>query len=233
MAKRQSPMRQASLRTAARPSAGRRVLRTAPRRMSWRGRLAIAGALTVPALLGWGALARQFAPRSNSSQSRFDAIIVLGTPADSDGNPTPTQLARVGEAVREYEKGVAPRLILTGGAARNRFVEAQVMAETAHAEGIPTSAIYLEPEAQDTIQNACYSVRMMKAHGWRSAEVVSSPAHLPRAGLIFSRMPIAWRSHAAPPLAPDTSLSAAATVWETLKTVRYLVWARQMERCEP
>jgi hypothetical protein len=48
--------------------------------------------------------------------------------ADSDGNPTPTQLARVTEAVHEYERGVAPRLILTGGAVLNRFVEARVMA---------------------------------------------------------------------------------------------------------
>ena len=86
------------------------------------------------------------------------------------------------EGVREYERGVAPRLILTGGAAHNQFVEARVMARTAEAQGIPASAIFVEPEARDTIQNACYSVRIMKAHGWRSAEVVSSASHLPRAG---------------------------------------------------
>lgn len=184
-------------------------------------------------LLGWAALARRLAPTSNTGLSRFDAILVLGTPADAEGNPTPLQLADVGEAVREYERGVAPRLVFSGGAVHNRFVEAQVMAETAHAEGVPNSAIYLEPEARDTIQNACYSVRILKAHGWTSAEVIGNPAHLPRAGLIFSHMPIAWRSHAAPPLAPDASVSAAASLVEILKTVRYLVWARPMERCEP
>jgi uncharacterized SAM-binding protein YcdF (DUF218 family) len=186
------------------------------------------------ALLAWGAIARQFAPTSNTSLSRYDAIIVLGSPADEDGNPTPIQLARVTEAVHEYGRGVATRLILTGGAAHNRFVEARVMARTAQAQGIPESAIFVEPESRDTIQNACFAKCIMKAHGWRSAEVISSPYHLPRAGLIFSRLPLEWRTHAAPPLSPESAVSSyVAAVIETLKTVRYLVWTRQTERCEP
>ena len=147
---------------------------------------------------------------ANTSLTRFDAIIVLGTPADSDGNPTPEQLARVTEGVREYERDVAPRLIFTGGAAHNRFVEAQVMARAAEAQGIPASAIFVEPEAKDTIQNACYAVRIMKAHGWRSAEVVSSASHLPRAGMIFSHLPLEWRTHAAPSLEPESAVYRGA-----------------------
>jgi uncharacterized SAM-binding protein YcdF (DUF218 family) len=184
-------------------------------------------------LLGWGVIVRRLAPTSNTSLTRFDVLIVLGYPADRDGNPKPTQLARVTEAVREYERGVAPRLIFTGGAVLNRFVEARVMARAAQAQGIPESAIFVEPEASDTIQNACYAVRIMKAHGWRSAEVVTSASHLPRAGLVFSGLPLEWRMHAAPPLGPEPAVySSAATAFETLKTVRYLVWTRQLERCQ-
>ena len=117
-------------------------------------------------LLAWAALERTFAPTGNTKLTRFDAIIVLGSAADEDGNPTPRQLARVNEAVHEYERGVAPRLIVTGGAVANRFVEADVMARTAHAEGIPENAIFEESEARDTIRNACYAVRIMKEHGW-------------------------------------------------------------------
>lgn len=186
------------------------------------------------ALLAWGILARQFAPTGNTDLARFDAIIVLGYPADSDGNPRPEQLGHVNEAVREYERGVAPRLIFTGGAAHNRFVESQVMARTAHAEGIPQSVIYMDTQSQDTIQNACYAMRIMNQHGWRSAEVISGVHHLPRAGIIFSRLPLQWRAHVAPQITPDSPLTSATTVTlETLKTVRYLVWARQMEHCEP
>ena len=172
--------------------------------LSLRWRLALAGIALLLALLAWAALERQFAPTSNCSLTRFDAIIVLGTSVDKDDNPTPEQLARVTEAVHEYERGVAPRLIVTGGAVANHFVEARVMARTAQAQGIPASAIYMEPQARDTIQNIGYSMRIMKAHGWRSAEVVSVSSHLPRAGLMLSWLaehePLEWRTHAAPPL---------------------------------
>jgi uncharacterized SAM-binding protein YcdF (DUF218 family) len=196
--------------------------------------LILAAILLILCLLGWGVVARMMAPVSNTSLTRFDAIIVLGYPADSDGNPTPEQLARVTEAVHEYERGVAPRLILTGGAARNRFAEAQVMARTAQAQGIPESAIFVEPQARNTLQNACYAARIMKAHGWRSAEVVSSASHLPRAGIIFNGLPLEWRTHAAPPLEPEPAAYpwAVASV-ETLKTVRYLIWTRWTDGCEP
>jgi uncharacterized SAM-binding protein YcdF (DUF218 family) len=196
--------------------------------------LILAALLLIPGLLGWAVVARKMAPASNTARTRFDAIIVLGNPADSDGNPTPVQLARVTEAVHEYERGVASRLIVTGGAAHNRFVEARVMARTAQAQGIPESAIFIEPEARDTIQNACYSARIMKAHGWHSAEVVSSASHLPRAGIIFNRLPLEWRTHAAPPLEPESAAERRVGAFlEVLKTTRYLTWARWTERCEP
>jgi uncharacterized SAM-binding protein YcdF (DUF218 family) len=182
----------------------------------------------------WAILARRYAPTNNTSLTRFDAIIVLGTPADEDGNPTPLELERVTEAVHEYERGVAPRLIFTGGAAYNRFVEAQVMARVAVAQGIPASAIYIEPRAMDTIHNACYSLQIMQSHGWHSAEVVSSGFHLKRAGLIFSRLPLEWRTHEAPSIPPVSAAHQAAdSTVETLKTVRYLVWTRWSEHCEP
>jgi uncharacterized SAM-binding protein YcdF (DUF218 family) len=187
---------------------------------------------TLVAFYLWGAIARARAPASNTLLTRFDAIIVLGSPADGDGNPSPTQLARVTEGVHEYERGVAPRLILTGGAAHNRFVEAQVMARTAHAEGIPDAAIFVEGRAMSTVQNACYSARIMQEHGWRSAEVVSSASHLPRAGLIFGRLPLEWRTHAAPMLEPQSGFAAdEATFLETLKTVYFLIWGRWMDGC--
>jgi uncharacterized SAM-binding protein YcdF (DUF218 family) len=190
--------------------------------------------MAVLVLLAWGVIARQLAPASNTALTRFDAIIVLGTPADTDGNPTPSELARVNEAVHEYERGVAPRLIFTGGAAYNQFVEARVMAQAAHAQGIPESAIFVEPGSKDTIQNACYATRIMKAHDWHSAEVVSASSHLPRAGLIFSRLPLEWRTHAAPELSQaQAAYPIAASTVETLKTVRYLVWSRWVEHCEP
>lgn len=199
-----------------------------------RTRVILGAIVAIVAVFAWAILARHFARLSNSSLTRFDAIIVLGTSADRDGNPTPLELSRVTEAVHEYERGVAPRLIFTGAAVANKFVEAQIMAHAAEAQGIPASAVLVEPQARDTIQNACYSVRIMNQHGWHSAEVVSNAWHLHRAALIFSHTPIEWAMHASPPLEPESGTGNAGRAFsETLKTVRYLLWARQMEKCEP
>ena len=202
--------------------------------MSWRvlALLAVLGFLTVSFV--WAVLARLFAPTGTIAASRFDALIVLGSPADSDGNPKPTMLSRVSEGVREYERGVAPRMILTGGLDGHRFREAEVMARVAEAQGVPASAIFIEHDADDTIHNACYSARIMKAHGWRSAEVIANASQLPRAGIIFSHLPIDWRVHPAPLIEPrSASLRGYDTSLEILKTFRYLLYAHWSESCSP
>jgi uncharacterized SAM-binding protein YcdF (DUF218 family) len=197
------------------------------------GRVVLAGAALVIAMVAWAAIARALAPKGNTTQDHFDVLMVLGSPADADGNPTPTELARVTEAVNEYERGAAPRMIITGGPAHNQYVEAEVMARVAEAQGIPAGAIVEERTARDTMENTCDSLRIMRNHGWESAEVISSASHLPRAGLILSRLPLKWRTHAAPALEPEGPwLQGATTAVEILKTVRYLVWARQMDACE-
>lgn len=190
--------------------------------------------VVVALVLMSGFIARQHAPVSTTALTQFDAIIILGSPANSDGNPTPEILSRVTDGVHLYEHGIAPRLILTGGAPFNGYVEATVMARSARAQGIPESAIFIEPEAGNTMENACYSLRIMKAHGWKSAEVISSAAHVPRLGMVLSRLPMDWRIHAAQPIKPLTAFAAnTADVIESLKTVHYLLWSRWADRCRP
>ena len=104
-------------------------------------------------------------PRGNTSQAHFDTIIVLGCPSNPDGSPSPTERKRVLEGVGEYRRGVAPRLIMTGAAAHNKFVEADVMARFAVAQGVPADAVIEETHAHDTVQNAFYSVQIMQEHG--------------------------------------------------------------------
>lgn len=160
-------------------------------------------------------------PLSNTQATHFDAIIVLGYPAKKDGTPRPETRERVLEGVREYRAGVAPRMILTGGPAHNHFVEADVMAALAESQGVPAEAIFEERQAKDTIQNAYYSVKIMQAHGWHSAEVVSSHSHLPRASLIFAHFPIEWRMHASPWPPEYGVLHRTAAEWyEAVDTAR-------------
>jgi len=143
-------------------------------------------------------------PDTNSQQVHYDVIVVLGNPANLDGTPSPELRERVLEGIREYRAGVASHLIMTGGAAHNSVVEARVMAEFAVKQGVPASAISEEGEAQNTIENIFYSAQIMHRNNWHSAEIVSSPSHLPRAALIlqtFDRvqptLAITWKTHSA------------------------------------
>jgi uncharacterized SAM-binding protein YcdF (DUF218 family) len=64
--------------------------------------------------------------------------------------------------------------------------------------------------------------------------VVTSSVHVPRAALIFSKTPIEWRMHAAPPLERTSAFALTfAQSLETLKTMRYLLYAERTERCSP
>jgi uncharacterized SAM-binding protein YcdF (DUF218 family) len=137
-------------------------------------------------------------PSTNTNLTHFDTIIVLGTPSLENGSPSPEQRSRVREGVSEYNKHIAAHIIVTGGAAHNSIVEAHTMAAFAQSLGVPAEAIIEEGHARNTIENVFFSMAILRQHGWTSAEVVSSPQHLPRASLILSHWPLAWRTHAAP-----------------------------------
>jgi uncharacterized SAM-binding protein YcdF (DUF218 family) len=149
-------------------------------------------------MIGGSAVVYRSIPTTNTNLTHFDTIVVLGTPSMMDGTPSPEQRERTLEGVREFKAGLAPHLIVTGGPAHNQFVEAHTMAVLALAQGVPADAILEEDHAQNTVQNIFYTQRIMAAHGWASAEVVSSPSHLPRTALILEHYRMAWRTHAAP-----------------------------------
>lgn len=151
-------------------------------------------------------------PRGNTEQTHFDALIVLGAPADPDGTPSVEQRERVMEAVREFQKGRADHLIVTGGAAHNPWIESMIEARVARRGGVPADAVLVEARSTNTIENLHFAWQMMQARGWTSAEVVSSHSHLPRAGLIlahYERMGLKWHVHAShwPPEYPKSQIA--------------------------
>lgn len=172
------------------------------------------------------AVNRLAVPSSNTSVARFDTIIVLGYPANTDGTPSPEERERVLEGVREFKTGVAPRIIMTGGAAHNQFVEAHVMAVLAASQGVPASAILEEGQAQNTIQNIFYSSLIMHSHRWRSAEVVSSPAHIGRAAMILQAF-----AKRQPALAIDWKTQASEWPAENSLTHRLFLDSLEASRC--
>jgi uncharacterized SAM-binding protein YcdF (DUF218 family) len=132
-------------------------------------------------------------PMQDTKLTHFDVILVLGNPARDDGALAPIAQSRMQKAIELYRAGAAPRLLLTGGAVKNRFVESDVMKRYALEQGVPASAVFTEGQSRNTIQNAFYSCKIMQAHDWTSALVVTSPTHVRRASLIFSHFPLDWR----------------------------------------
>jgi uncharacterized SAM-binding protein YcdF (DUF218 family) len=151
--------------------------------------------LTMVAAL-WVVGSYETVPNHTTDLTHFDTIIVLGTPATGDGKPTPEMEERVMEGVREFRAGRAGYLIMTGGPAHNNWTEGGVMAQLAEKAGVPAEKVVVEGQARNTIENIYYSRKIMNENGWTSAEIVSSPSHLPRTGLILQRYGFLWRTHA-------------------------------------
>jgi len=148
--------------------------------------LCLAAINTLPALF--------FAPPLDTlHQQRADVIIVLGVPAKVDGTPSDMMAARVERGVELFKQGVAPHMIVSGTAAHNKWVEAEVMKAYAQKLGVPAEAVIAEGKSQNTAQNLFYSTAAMADHGWTTAVIVTSTIHVPRAAYFAARHPITYR----------------------------------------
>lgn len=114
-----------------------------------------------------------------------DVIIVLGAALRQGGRPSPTLRRRLDHGVALYHAGAAPALLVTGGTRGTGITEAGAMARLATAAGVPIGAVTVEPRARTTMENAIYSARLMAAHGWRRALLITDSVHMPRARLAF------------------------------------------------
>ena len=163
-------------------------------------------------------------PKRNAELTHFDALLVLGTPADEDGRPSYSGKWLVDEAAREYRAGRAGHIILTGGPVVNRYAEARVLAGYAKQIGVPGSALVEDDASRDTLQNVFFASRLMKAQGWRSVEVIGTKEHLPRAALLLGHTDLLWSTHAVP--TPDRSLKDVVrhTVMEAIATAAVRVF---------
>lgn len=112
-------------------------------------------------------------------------IVVLGHPANADGSPSPAMQEQVALAAGLLRSGLAPALLVTGGAVHNEHVEAQVMAALAVRFGVLAAVIAVETQARDTFENVRYCRQIMQARGWRDAIIVTTPYHVRRASRIF------------------------------------------------
>jgi uncharacterized SAM-binding protein YcdF (DUF218 family) len=113
-----------------------------------------------------------------------DVILVLGCKALEDDVPTPCIRARSRHAADLYSRGLAPRIIASGGPSRDGPAESGVMADLLREYGVPGAAIIEEDGSHNTIQNIANSLTIIRGHAWSTALLVTEPYHINRAQIV-------------------------------------------------
>lgn len=169
----------------------------------WSIRRRVAAGFTAAVATGWLiSAALVWRAASHDSAAPADAIVVLGA-AQYRGRPSPVLRARLDHAIGLYARGIAPRLVLTGGIAEGDTAsEAAVSRSYALAAGVPDSAILTENDGRTTRQSIVRVARLLRARRLSSVVLVSDPFHLARAGQIARREGLAVRT--SPTRADDT-----------------------------
>lgn len=92
------------------------------------------------------------------------AVLVLGYPTQDDGSFHPIQRLRVEAGVATYQTNHCTRIVLSGGAVANNYVEAKSMAEIARTLGVPDHDIVIEDHARTTWENIQYSLPSLEQY---------------------------------------------------------------------
>src|SRR5437764_12668449 len=112
-------------------------------------RLALWG-LGLLVLLWLASLAAVLAWERHDQSRPVGAIVVLGA-AQYVGRPSPVLRARLDHALELWRRGLAPRLVLTGGFGdRDTMSEAAVSRQYAIQHGVPAAALLIENKGRYT-----------------------------------------------------------------------------------
>jgi uncharacterized SAM-binding protein YcdF (DUF218 family) len=129
---------------------------------------------------------------------RTDVVVVLGAMLAAPGVPGPALSRRVEHGVEVFLRLKAGHLLVSGGLTGPPPAEAVLMRGLALAKGIPEERIVVEDRARNTFENALYSGRVIRAHGWRRVVVVTDGFHLRRALFVFRKLGLSVRGEGVP-----------------------------------
>lgn len=123
-----------------------------------------------------------------------EAIVVLGA-AQYAGRPSPVLKARLDHAVLLWNRGLAPRMILTGGVGRGDTTsEAAVSRRYVMRQGVPDTAILMEVVGRTTDESLRGVAELMEtgrvrsvAGAGREVILVSDPFHMLRLWILARR----------------------------------------------
>lgn len=118
---------------------------------------------------------------SQQDQRRaVDAIVVLGA-AQYNGRPSPVLRARLDHALRLYNEGYAPRIVVTGGVGRGDTTsEAIVGRHYLLARDVMPGDVVVQPQGRSTQASMTAVADWLEAEGLHSVLLVSDPFHMYR-----------------------------------------------------
>lgn len=156
--------------------------------MRWSLRRRVALGMLSMAALAWLVSAVSVLRAATRDEAQpAQAIVVLGA-AQYRGRPSPVLRMRLDHAVGLYARGIAPRVVVTGGIAEGDTAsEAAVSRIYAMTAGVPDTAILLENEGRTTGQSIARVARLLKARRIDTVVVVSDPFHVLRAARVAAR----------------------------------------------
>jgi len=107
-----------------------------------------------------------------------DVIVIFGA-AEYSGRPSPVFRARLDHGYELFQRGMAPVVITTGGAALDpEFSEGGVGRDYLLRRGVPEQALIAETQGSDTAQSAARVANIMRANGMHSCIAVSDAFHV-------------------------------------------------------
>ncbi len=144
------------------------------------------------ALLAFGVWLERWGRVDRARKS--DAIIVFGAKVRSDGSASPLLRARTWHAFELWKRGLAPKIVCTGGVGDYPPAESVVQGKLLLGWGVPASDILRDQKSTSTRENALFAAQLLPS-GARVI-VVSDPFHVwrcrrdcTRAGLRASTSP--------------------------------------------
>lgn len=169
-----------------------------------------AGAITILWLVSLGAVLTW---ALEDDAQRADAIIVMGA-AQYRGHPSPTLRARLDHALALWHRGLAPRMVLTGGIGEGDSAsEAAVSRAYVVRLGVPDTAILLENEGRTSSQSLRGAIELLHARRLSAAVVVSDPFHMLRLEILGRRYGMDLYTS---PALPTRAMRRLFRQWETL-----------------
>jgi len=158
--------------------------------------------------------------REDRMPSAANAIVVFAGGVGESGQAGGGQQERLKQAIDLYNAGYSDRLVISSGFVYS-FKEAESMRALAIDQGIPADRIEIEPRARNTYENVAFVQQILDRHQWNKILLVSSPYHMRRARMVWSKV--------APeitviPSPPQNAQFYEHTRGATLAQIRGILW---------